>query len=76
MALISFDNGKHLLTAQEARDKLAKKKLWDKTLNVMDGEIIMRIASRDDIGMDMNNIDNRVKFVDAYLRQSFCDLIV
>lgn len=76
MAHISFDNGKHLLTAQEARDKLAKKKLWEKTLNVMDGEIIMRITSRDDIGMDMNNIDNRVKFVDAYLRQSFCDLIV
>lgn len=76
MAHVSFDNGKHFLTAENARDKLAKKKLWEKTLNVMDGEIIMRITSRDDIGMDMNNIDNRVKFVDAYLRQSFCDLIV
>lgn len=76
MALISFDNGKHLLTAQEARDKLAKKKLWDKTLSVMDGEIMISLTSRSDIGVDMTNIENRVKFVEEYLRQSYCNLIV
>ena len=76
MAHISFDNGKHFWTAEEVRDKLAKKKLWEKTLNVMDGELIMKIVSNDNIGKDMNNVDNRVKFVDAYLKQSFCDLIV
>ena len=76
MAYISFDNGKHLLTAAEAKDKLAKKKMWEKVTTLLDGDIMMEVVNMPDIPRDMTNVDNRVIFIDRYLSKSTCDLVV